>query len=508
MLLLVPAALAAVVAVLPIVYLLDQAGSLGWPRAWDELFQPRTFDLLVRSLTLAAVVATLASLIGVGAAWLVFRRDVPGRRVWQVLMVLPLAMPSYAVAYAWLSWRPSMSPFVGSVLTLTLVSYPFVFLPVAAALRRLDPAHEEVARSLGHGPTRTAVVLTLRQIRPAIAAGALLVALYVLSDFGAVATFRYEVFTFVIYGAYNAGFDPTLAAVLAIALVGVAALLVAFESWVRGSGAFARIGAGTARTAVPVRLGAGSPLASVFLGAVFGLGIIFPMWRFIHWTRRALDTSIPIDDVVTALRNSAWLAFLAAIATITLAVPVAVLIARYRSRTTAVIERSTYVAHALPGVVVAIALVYVGVRLLRPIYQEVPLLVLAYVVLFLPLAIGTVRSAVEQSEIRHEEIAESLGKRPMAVLARITLPRATPAIAAGAALVFVTTMKELPATLLLHPTGMDTLATRLWSYTAETNYAAGAPYVMGLVLFSAVPTALLTWLVVARNAGSGGVVST
>ena len=505
-LLLVPAGMAAVIAVMPIVYLLDRAGSLGWERAWRELYQDRTFDLLVRSVTLATVVAVLASVIGVVAAWLLFRSDLPGRRVWQVLMVLPLAVPSYAAAYAWISWRPSMAPFPGSVLALTLVSYPFVFLPVAAALRRLDPAHEEVARSLGYGAARTAFALTLRQIRPAIAAGALLVALYVLSDFGAVATFRYEVFTFVVYGAYNAGFDPTLAAVLALALVAVAAILVLVESWIRGSAAFARIGAGTARTAAPVRLGAGRVPAWLFLGTVFGLGIVFPMWRFVYWTRRALETAIPMDEVLTALRHSLWLSFLAAVATVLLAIPVGVLIARYRSRTTAVIERSTYVAHALPGVVVAIALVYVGVRLLRPIYQEVPLLVLAYVVLFLPLAIGTVRAAVEQSEVRQEEVAQSLGKRPLLVLTRITLPRAAPAIAGGAALVFVTTMKELPATLLLHPTGMDTLATKLWSFTAETNYAAGAPYVMGIVLFSAIPTALLTWLVVDRDPRSDGVV--
>ncbi|MFA5884983.1 MAG: ABC transporter permease subunit, partial [Acidimicrobiia bacterium] len=161
--------------------------------------------------------------------------------------------------------------------------------------------------------------------------------------------------------------------------------------------------------------------------------------------------------------------------------------------------RSTYVAHSLPGIVVAIAWVFLGVRLLRPIYQEVPLLVLAYVVLFLPLAIGSVRNGVEQSQVRQEEVARSLGKRPLQVLWRVTLPLAAPALAGGAALVFVTTMKELPATLLLRPTGMETLATRLWTYTAETNYAAGAPYVMGLVIFAAIPTALLSRFIVDRN---------
>jgi iron(III) transport system permease protein len=497
-LLLLLGGLVGLIAVVPIVYLVERAGELGWNTAWHELYQQRTLDLLIRSLVLAGVVMVTSMVIGVTAAWLVVRSDLPLRRVWQVLMVLPLAVPSYAAAYAWVSWRPSIAPFPGSVLVLTLVSYPYVYLPVAAALRRLDPAHEEVARSLGWGRTRVALALTLRQVWPAVTAGALLVALYVLSDFGAVATLRYEVFTFVIYGAYNAGFNPSRAAVLALALVGVALILVAIEAWVRGSPAYARLGGGAARRAAPVRLGSARPIAVAFVGVVFALGIGFPLWRFVYWTRRALETAVPWDDVGQALVNSLWLAFLAALATVVLAIPVGVLSGRYRSRSTALVERSTYVAHSLPGIVVAIALVFVGVRLLRPVYQEVPLLIIAYVVLFLPLAIGSVRNGIEQSNVRTEEVARSLGKRPWEVTLRITLPLAAPALAGGAALVFVTTMKELPATLLLHPTGMDTLATRLWTYTAESNYAAGAPYVAGLVLFAALPTALLSRFIVER----------
>lgn len=494
--LLLGAALAAVVAVLPLVYLVDRAGSLGWTAAARELVQARTVDLLLRSLALAGTVTVLASVIGVAAAWLVVRSDVPGRRWWSVLIVLPLAMPSYAAAYAWLSWRPAMAPFPGTVLVLTLVAYPYVYLPVAAALRRLDPAQEEVARSLGHHQGRVVVSLTLRQVRPAIASGALLVALYALSDFGAPALFRYEVFTFVIYGAYNAGFDPTRAAVLGLALVFVAALVVLAEAWVRGRPSFARIGAGSPRRQHPVALRGGRAPAFAVLAAVFVLGIGFPMWRFAYWTREALDVAVPWGELADALGHSLWWSFLAAAASLVLAVPVGVLVARYRSRLSAGLERSTYVAHALPGIVVAISLVYVGVTLLRPVYQEVPLLILAYVVLFLSLAIGTVRTGVEQTPVAQEEVARSLGRRPGQVLARVTLPQAAPALAGGAALVFVTAMKELPATLLLRPTGQDTLATRLWTFTSESNYAAGAPYVVALVCFAAIPTALLSRFVV------------
>lgn len=486
------AVLTAIVALAPIAYLIDRAVELGWTNVYVELFQRRTLDLVFRSLALTGIVTVLCIVIGVGAAWLVVRADIPGRRMWQVLLILPLAIPSYAVAYAWVSWRPSLNGFGAAALVLTIVSYPYVFLPVAAALKRLDPAQEEIARSLGWRPFSVLMRLTLRQVRPAITAGALLVALYVLSDFGAVATMRYEVFTWVIYGAYEAGFNPSRAAILSLALIGVALVLVAGEARVRGSAGFSRIGAGTPRLQTLTRLGRIKPIAIGFLIAVIGLGVAFPTWRFVYWIQESLRISTPFADVFAALGHSLWFATLAAGATIALAVPVGVLAARYRTRTIAVIERSTYVAHALPGLVIGIALVFIGVRLLRPIYQETPLLVLAYVVLFLPLAVGSVRSSVEQSPVRLEEVARSLGSAPRRVLVRVTLPLAAPGLAAGATLVFVATMKELPATLLLHPTETDTLATRLWSFTSSTDYASAAPYAAALVLFTAVPTALLS----------------
>ncbi len=497
--LLVLATVAAVVTLAPIYYLLDRAGALGWANVRHELFQRSTFELLIRSVRLAVVVTAACVVIGVAAAWLVVRTDVPGRRIWQVVLALPLAVPSYAAAYAWLSWRPSMPPFAGSVLTLTLVSYPYVFLPVAAALRRLDPAHEEVARSLGHGRVSVLTRLTLRQLRPAITAGALIVMLYVLSDFGAVAMMRYEVFTFVIYGAFNAGFNPSRAAILSIALVAVALVVVVAEARLRGSPSYSRLGGGAPRRQTLVPLGMAKPLVLTLLGLLLAGGVGFPAWRFVYWTGQALQASIPWDELVPALGNTLWYSLLAAVATLVLAVPTGVLAARYRNRAAMLLERSTYVGHALPGIVIGISLVFVGVRLLRPVYQEIPLLVLAYVVLFLPLAVGAVRVAVEQSPAGLEDVARSLGHRPRSVLTRVTLPLAAPAVASGAALVFVATMKELPATLLLHPTGSDTLATRLWTYTAEANYAAGAPYAAALVLFAAVPTALLSILVLERR---------
>jgi iron(III) transport system permease protein len=503
-LLVVPALVAVTVSLLPIWYLIDRAFEQGAPAVVGEIWQRRTFDLVVRSLSLAVFVTGACVVVGVTAAWLVARSDLPGRRVLQVLFALPLAIPSYVAAYAWVSWKPWLAGFRGAALVLTLASYPYVYLPVVAALKRLDPAQEEIARSLGRSPLRVALGLTIRQVRPAIVAGALLVMLYVLSDFGAVATMRYEVFTWVIFGAYRAGFNPSRAAILALVLVATALVIVAFETKVRGSRAYSRVGSGAPRPQRPIALGRARPLAYAFVGLVLGAGIVFPVASVVYWLQRGASTTFEIGELTSALWGTVRVSGLAALAAVALAVPVGVLAARYRSRSAHVIERSTYVAHALPGIVVAISLVFVGVRLLRPIYQEIPLLVLAYVVLFLPLAVGAVRTSVEQSPVRLEEVARSLGHSPRRVLARVTVPLALPGIGAGAAMVFLTAMKELPATLLLRPTGMETLATRLWRYTSVSDFASAGPYAVALMLVAALPTALLGGALAARIGRSDG----
>lgn len=494
-----PALGAAAIAVAPIWYLVDRALARGWAEVVDELWQRRTLDLVLRSLGLAATVTTACVVIGVAAAWLVVRSDLPGRAALRVLLALPLAVPSYLSAFAWVSWKPWLAGFRGAALVLTLVSYPFVYLPAVAALRHLDPAQEEVARSLGRSRADIALRLTVRQIRPAIAAGALLVALYVLSDFGAVAAMRFEVFTWVIYGAYRAGFNPSRAAILSLVLIAIALALVIADARIRGRATASRVGAGAPRNAPPVHLGRAAPVAWLFVGAVLTAGIGFPIVRVLQWVLTYTSTDVALGDVAGALGQTLVLGALAAIATIALAVPVGILAARHRDPASIAIERSTYVAHALPGIVVAISLVFVGVRLLRPVYQELPLLVLGYVVLFLPLAVAAVRSSVEQSPVRLEEIARSLGSSPRRVFTRVTAPLALPGIGAGAALVFLSTMKELPVTLVLHPTGTETLATQLWKHTAVSDYANAGPYALALVLFAAIPTALLSGALSSRS---------
>ena len=486
-----PAVLAAAVALLPLGYLAVRALGNGPGFALDVVLRDRTLSLVARSVGLAAVVTVATLVVGVSLAWLVARTELRGRRAWAVLLALPLAVPTYVAAAMWLSLTPQLQRFRGAALVLTLTCYPYVFLPVVAALDRADPAVEEVARSLGRSPWSTFWTVSLRQVRPAAVAGALLVALYVLSDFGAVSILNYDSFTKVIYTSYRASFDRTPAAVLSCVLVLITIVIVAFESRTRGRARHTRVGGGASRSTRRMRPGRWALLAYGWLVAVAVLALGVPLSRLTYWLTRGSSADIDTAQLWDAAVATLWVSALGALVTTLLALPVGILAARHAGRGVRVLEQATYAGHALPGIVVALSLVFFSVNYAYPLYQRTPVLVLAYTVLFLPAAVGSVRASVAQAPPVLEEMARSLGRTPLQVLRAVTLPLAAPGVAAGAALVFLTCMKELPATLLLHPTGTDTLATELWSQSGAGRYAGAAPYAALLILLAALPTFLL-----------------
>ncbi|TMS00633.1 ABC transporter permease [Nonomuraea basaltis] len=484
------ACVAAALALLPLVYLGVRALEHGPAHAWRLVATGRTLELLARSLGLAAVVVAACLLLGVSLAWLTVRTALPGARAWSVLATLPLAVPSYVAAFAWISTN-RLAGFAGAAITLTLVSYPYVYLPVAATLGGIDPAQEEAARSLGHGPLRTFWRVTLPQVRPAAAGGGLLVALYVLSDFGAVSIMRYETFTRAIFTSYRASFDRTPAAALGCVLVVMTVLLVAAEARTRGRARHSRTGGGSARPAPRARLGRLRWAALGWCSAVAAAGVLFPLAMLGYWLTAGRSGAWEPGRLLEMSGTTLAVAALGAALTTACALPVGILAARHRGRVIHLLEQAAYAGHAVPGITVALAMVFLAVRYAYPLYQELPLLVLCYAVLFLPVAVAATRAAVLQSPPVLEDVARSLGDPPLRVLRRVTVPLAAPGIAAGAALTFVVCMKELPATLLLRPTGVDTLATRLWAETTTASYAAAAPYAAMLILIAAVPSYLL-----------------
>ncbi|MFG2054423.1 ABC transporter permease [Micromonospora sp. NPDC048930] len=491
-------AAAVAVALLPLVYLGVRAAEAGPDRIVAELFTARVAVLAGRSLALAAVVTAACTVLGVATGLLVARTDLPARRAVGLLAALPLAVPTYVAGFAWTATVTGFEGFWAAALLLTLCSYPYVFLPTVAALHRADPGQEEVSRSLGRGPWATLFGVTLRQIRPAVAAGALLVALYVLSDFGAVSIVRVDTFTRAIFTAFNLGFDRTGALVLSTVLVLLSVLLIGGELSTRTRDA--RYASGTTRPPVRLRLARWRGPALLGVLAVSGLALGVPAAGLARWLAAGVSRPGSLAEVATAAGASLSVSLAGAALSMLLALPLGLLTARAPGRVATALDRLTYVAHALPGVVIGLSLVFFAVNVVYPLYQSVWLLALAYATLFLPLAVGAVASAAAQSPPAVEEAARSLGRGPFTVFRTVTLPLTLPGIGAGAALTFLTCMKELPATLLLRPTGMDTLATELWTHTNSSAYAAAAPYAAILVALAAVPT----WLLAVRTGLTGG----
>ncbi|MCY1158415.1 MAG: iron transporter permease [Citricoccus sp.] len=496
------ALVATAVALIPLGYLLLRAGQQGLPAWLDTVFTWRSGRLAATSVALAAVVTAASLVIGVAGAWLVTRAAVPHRRLLAVLLALPLAVPSYVAAFTWVSvadlWNGApggrFEGFAAACVVLTLYTYPYVFLPVASALSRVDAGQEEAARSLGRGPFNTLVTVTLAQVRPAIVGGGLLASLYVLSDFGAVSILRLDTYTRAIYTAHTVGFNRDQALSLATLLV----LLTGLILW--GEGATRRAGTRYASTrpgrpAGVADLGPWRWPAATGLWAVVLVALGVPAVSLVRWTVAGTSLADAWGRIGEAAAGSLTLSLLGAVVTTVLALPIGILVARHHGRLTRFVERAVYLAHGLPGIVVALALVFFGVTVVLPLYQTSWLVALAYATLFLPLGVAAVVGAAAQAPPSLEEVGQSLGATPAEMFRRVTVPLTLPGIGAGAALVFLAAMKELPATLLLRPTGMETLATRLWSATGVGRYAEAAPYALLLVLLAAVPT----WVIVQRS---------
>jgi iron(III) transport system permease protein len=504
-----PAALVAAAMVLPLAYLILRAVEGGWEDALEIALRDRTLRVLAKSVLLAAVVTAASVAVAVPLAWLTARTDLPGRGGWAVLAALPLVIPSYVGGFVLISALgprgmlqgalaplgverlPEIYGLPGAALALTLFTYPYVFLTVRSALRGTDPALEEAARSLGTGPWTTFFRVTLPQLRPAIVAGALLVALYTLSDFGAVSLLQYDSFSRQIYVQYRSAFDRTPAAVLALMLVALTVVILAIEGRTRGRERYHRSTAGSARPSATVALGRWRWPAVLFCGGVVSLALVAPVGVLLFWLLRGLAAGEPLRALWGAAANSLYVSALAAAVCALAALPVAILAARHTGRMARLVESVTYLGYALPGIVLALSLVFFGANFAPSVYQTLGLLVFAYSVHFLPQAVGATRAALLQVRPSVEEAARGLGRRPAEVVATVTAPLASSGILAGATLVFLTTMKELPATLLLGPIGFETLATRIWTATSEAFFARAAAPALVLILVSAVPMYLL-----------------
>ncbi|PSR00689.1 MAG: iron ABC transporter permease [Bacteroidetes bacterium QS_9_68_14] len=496
----------------PVVYLVLRALEADPATLADLVWRGQTLRLLGNTVLLTAGVLALTTAISLPMAWLMARTDLPGRRLFSLLGVLPLAVPGYVMAYALMGATgrsgmlatlagielPRLSGYAGALLALSFSTFPYLFLNLRAALRGLDPALEEQAQALGMSRGKVFWRVVLPQLRPAFLAGGLLIVLHVLGDFGVVSLMRYDTFSYALYVQYTTSFDRIYAAWLALMLLALTAAVLFAEARLLRGLLYHRAGSGgAARPARRLRLGnIGRWVACLPPTLVAGVAVGLPLAATGFWWLEGsylAAATVGAGDVLTALADSAAAAAPAAGLAALLAVPVAYLSVRRPSPLTRAAERTAYFGYATPPLAMALALIFFTLRAVPGLYQTLALLVGAYALRFLAEAIGPVRAALYQAPPRLEEAARALGRGPVEAFFATVFPLLRRGLVVSVAFVFLSAMKELPLALLLSPTGFRPLAVSAWGYAEEALFAQAAPFALVIIAFSAAFVGLLLW---------------
>ncbi len=509
-----PALLVTVGVLAPLAYLFIRAFDADFGQVAELVFRTRNVRLFVNTAALAAGVLVVGALLAFPLAWLTTRTDLRAARLFTLLGVLPLAVPGYVMAYALLAATgaygtlaqvvgvvvPRLSGYGGSLVALSLYTFPYLFLNLRAALGGLDPALEESALALGYAPRQVFFRVILPQLRPAFYAGALLIGLHVLGDFGVVSLMRFETFSYALYLQYNASYDRIYAAWLALMLLAMAGSVLVVEARLLRGLLLHRAGSGMSRRARPVVLGAWRGPAYVFVVLLGLVAVVVPVLTVGYWMVQG-GHGEGWRSLGGALWHSVSASAPAAVMAGALAVPLAYLGVRRPSPVTRGLERVAYLGYATPPLAFALALIFFTLRALPGLYQTLLLLVLAYTLHFLAEALGPVRSALYQAPPGLEEAARSLGRPPLRAFFEATFPLLRRGLLVSVAFVFLSAMKELPLTFLLSPLGFRTLALRVWGFTNEALFAAAAPYALAIIAFSAAFVGLLLAQETGRRGG-------
>jgi iron(III) transport system permease protein len=477
----------------PLALIVAQAAQAGWAQVWALLDRAFVASLLWNAVRLALLVTALCAVLGTGAAWLTERTALPGRRVWAVLLIVPIVVPDFVLAWTWSSVFPAVHGYWGAVLVMTLHLYPLVYLPMAAAFRAADPGQEEAARSLGLSRLSSWVRVSVRQARSTLLGGCLLVCLALLAYYGAFENLRYQTFTTAIFGELQTQFAPAVASSLSLVLVALSLVVLAGEAMFRERGRLVRTGPLAQRGHTPIPMGRLRPVATGAVGVLVGLALGIPLAVVAYWMVAGGSSGLPgAISLGAATGYSALYSAVAGVVATVCALPVALFATRHQRRWSAALERSTFVVQGVPGIVIALALVYAASHFLQGLYQSPELLVAAYALMFFPLALVAMSSSVVRASPRLEEVGRSLGKGPLAVRLTVTLPLVAPGLLAAFCFAFLSAVTELTATLLLVPTGAQTLATQFWAYAEQgVSFGAAAPYAAMMILLSVVPAYLL-----------------
>ena len=472
-------------------------------QSWDVL------TLLLNTLFLFFAVVFTSLALGLAISIITVRYEVPGSKFLFTLTILPLVIPSYIGALTYVSaFSPKglfveifskygineiagIEGFLGSWIVLTLFTYPYVQLICSSALRNLDSTVEDAARSLGVRKVKMYTSVVLPRLKKPIIYSSLLVGLYVISDFGAVSLMKYGTMTKAIYSYYviNINGDPVIFYSTILIFV---ALVISFAQ--RGSevSRSAKV-SGTPKEIVKIKLSQRSKaLVLAFFGIVIFLSLLLPVGVLSYWLIRGLINGNSVSGAFSGVIGSLTAATVTSIFAMIIATPIVVMISQYRSRFGDFFERITLTLYGLPHIAVGISMLFITIKIFPSIYQTFTTLIISYLIVFLPQAVGGGQASMEQVKLTYIEASSGLGLSKLDTFFKITFPLIYRGLFAGAALVFLSTMKELPQTLLLRPTGFSTMAVDIWSNASEALFTQAAFSSFILLVISALPTYILS----------------
>jgi len=489
------------IAAVPLMFVLYSSAQLSFD-GWQALWSKRLPDLMWNTLSLAVMVAIGCFILGVSSAWLIVRRNFVGRGLAIWLMVLPLTIPTYVFAHiyttlleedgwlgqAWLSVFgdmvaiPDLYNVGGVTFILSIAGFSYVFLLVRSALGLSNLSLEEAARIQGASALSVFWHVNLPMLRPAIAASMALVVLHVLSDFGAVSMLRYQTFTLSIYLQMDSRFDYQGAAGLSMVLVVLSMSFLILERFSRRKQRY--YSSGTQQRHVKIHRASKfeQMLIWLWLGTITLFAFALPVFWMVSWSIEAW-----LQDYIDAtfwgyVSNSILVAGAAATLAMVCAFPVAFFHTRKRSLLSNTYIQLSSIGFVLPGPVIALGVLSFILFVLSPLYGGMAALLMALVVRFLPLAVQSQEASLQQLTPSIEQAGRILGAGPLENLRRVVLPMISGGMISAWVLVFIDALKELPATLILRPTGFDTLPIRIWIEASEETLELAAPAALMLVL--------------------------
>lgn len=489
----------ACILMMPLIYILSRAINSPWEK-WSVIFRSRIPTLLWDTISLALTVALFTTVIGVILSWLTEYTDLAFKRYMRLIFTLPLVFPPYIGALTYIiifGRRGVMYSLTGSSIIdvfsffsvafiLSMFTFPYTYLTISGSMRRISGNYEEAGRSCGAPYSTIFMRVLLPLVKPAILSSSMIIIFYIMSDFGGVAMLRYTTFTSSIYFQMIGKLDRSGAAILSTLLIVFGFLLLALKAQILKKVSFYQSPKSN-RIKNPIKLGKLKALAWIFILFIIFFSLILPLSTLTIWSIKAIHQGAVGIKSLYYIKNSLVVSIGAVLITMTLSLPIAYMKYRHPAKITSVLNNICHLGSIVPGILLALGIVFITNRYLTFMVGSQLILIIGHSMRFIPRNLQSAEASMSLIPPALDETAFSLGKKFSTVLYKVILPTVSPGVLSGGAMVLVSSLKELPMTLMLRPPGYDTLSVRLWLSASDGFYINAAPSGLFIVLASIIP---------------------